>query len=213
MIRHLWKLVCSSLKRKLKKRLKKIKKKQAIKAKGQQGEAIVSAFLDTLPTGKALNDVILYEKGHYTQIDHIFITANSLYVIETKNYSGQVTIDETADQWVVTYSNGRKYNLYSPIKQNTAHVNKLAYLTGITAIKSLIVFPDPQCKLIGKASGVTDFSTFKSYMLSNTSTLSEVILDKERIYKVIKHADKSKSAQVRRKQIKYASKMSILNKK
>ena len=80
---------------------------------GIRGEQIVATNLSELPNSyMSINDV----KIGYGNIDHIVIGENGIFVIETKNYEG--TISVTGDTWI--HSNRRWKNSYflkSPSKQ------------------------------------------------------------------------------------------------
>lgn len=62
---------------------------------GEIGEARVKEILQNLPEGyHVLNDVVLKTEKGTTQIDHIVISKHAVFVIETKNYRGDIYGDD-----------------------------------------------------------------------------------------------------------------------
>lgn len=58
-----------------------------------------------------------------SQVDHVVINPNGVFVIETKNYSGRIYGNESQLNWTQVLNYGKvKNHFYSPIKQNQTHV-------------------------------------------------------------------------------------------
>lgn len=75
-----------------------------------------------------LTDVtILLSQGKTSQIDHVVVSPYGIFVIETKNYKGRITIDIENDIWTQGFSIN-SYEFYSPIRQNDGHISALRYL-------------------------------------------------------------------------------------
>lgn len=90
-------------------------------SKGEYGEYAVTSVLEKLPeVYRVFNDVYLENKGHSSQIDHVVISQYGVFVIETKNYSGDVYGSEKAERWT-QYLNGEGYEFRNPILQNRSH--------------------------------------------------------------------------------------------
>ena len=90
-------------------------------SKGEYGECAVATVLDKLPEEYLVfNDVYLENKGYSSQIDHVVISQYGVFVIETKNYSGDVYGREKAEHWT-QYLNGEGYEFRNPILQNRSH--------------------------------------------------------------------------------------------
>ena len=91
------------------------------KIKGKTGEAIVRKILEKV-TGykKIINNIMINDNGKSRQIDHILICSKGVFVIETKNYAGQIYGKEDSDEWK-QYLNGKVYNFKNPIFQNYGH--------------------------------------------------------------------------------------------
>ena len=61
------------------------------KITGKLGEKIVGLNLKKLPDEyRIFNDVYIQENGFSTQIDHLVISPYGIFVIETKNYKGDI---------------------------------------------------------------------------------------------------------------------------
>lgn len=127
--------------------------------KGKIGEKKVSAILSLLPKNKyvVLNDILLKNGAHSTQIDHIIVSVYGIFVIETKNYKGWIIGNSYKDYWTQNIW-GNKYSFYNPVIQNNNHINFLlrkypelkekAYL-----LTSLIVFMKASRLILSGESG------------------------------------------------------------
>lgn len=80
--------------------------------------------------------------GKTSQIDHVVINPNGVYVIETKNYSGRIYGNESQMQWTQVLNYGKvKNHFYSPAKQNQTHIYAIQeILKQDIPIYSIIVF-------------------------------------------------------------------------
>ena len=91
-------------------------------SRGKKGEAKVAKVLEGLPDSfRVFNDgVIINETSEMThQMDHILIHPHGLFVIETKNYFGEVMYDEE-EGWSRNIR-GRYFHIADPLRQNKAH--------------------------------------------------------------------------------------------
>lgn len=106
--------------------------------KGKRGESIVHNILAQLPDEyHLLDDVVLLTKRGTTQIDHVVVSRYGIFVIETKNYRGDIYGDDTRKEWTqiiptdVTYRNGKTYTyitknqFYNPVKQSLLHMYEI----------------------------------------------------------------------------------------
>ncbi|WP_404331667.1 NERD domain-containing protein [Mesobacillus maritimus] len=116
------------------------------KIKGIAGEKQVARILNTLDTNEyiLMNDLYLpKEDGKTTQIDHVLIGPQGIFVIETKNYKGWITGSEHKETWTQT-NYKRKDKFYNPIWQNSGHIKALRVAIGDNLndvpIHSIIVF-------------------------------------------------------------------------
>ncbi len=98
--------------------------------KGYLGELSVRILLGLLNKNDyvVLHDVMIPgAKMETSQIDHIVISRQGVFVIETKNYSGWIFGSESSKYWTqVQYR--KKYQFYNPILQNQGHVAALRAL-------------------------------------------------------------------------------------
>ena len=92
---------------------------------GEIGEDRIARFLNSLSSDYYIfNDIYLYNKGMTTQIDHVVISIYGIFVIETKNYKGQIYGNDTSEYWTENFY-GKTYKFYNPIKQNYSHIRVL----------------------------------------------------------------------------------------
>ena len=113
------------------------------------------------------NLVIKTDDGKTSQIDHVCINPNGVFVIETKNYSGRIYGKENQLEWTQVLNYGKtKNHFYNPIKQNRTHVYRIAQiLPKGTPIDSAVVFVQGNVGFI-ESSGV--------YTLSGLKTLIQI---------------------------------------
>lgn len=100
--------------------------KAAIK-KGEEGERKVADLLENSKGfHRLINNLVLTgENGVSHQIDHILINSNGVFVIETKNYYGEITGHEDDSFWIRSYYVKRQKKnakFHNPLKQNQSHI-------------------------------------------------------------------------------------------
>ncbi|EOD01351.1 nuclease-related domain-containing protein [Caldisalinibacter kiritimatiensis] len=75
------------------------------------------------------NDIVINTRKGKSQIDHVVIGPNGVFVVETKNHNGEIFGAEEDSKWVQhkTGRNGGTYNsfFYNPAKQVKTHVYRL----------------------------------------------------------------------------------------
>ena len=114
------------------------KRLSAAKIKGKMGEAKVHKVLATLSDDyRLLDDVVLVTNRGTTQIDHVVVSRYGVFVIETKNYRGDIYGDDKRKEWTqiiptdVTYHTGKTYTyihkskFYNPVKQTLLHLYEI----------------------------------------------------------------------------------------
>lgn len=106
----------------------KYKPKVAPTRIGELGEHKINIQLDQLPKDcKFLSDLLLpniKSRTGYSQIDHVVISPYCVFVIETKNYNGEIKGGRTDQQWSVS----NRYKMYNPLKQNYGHIKAIENL-------------------------------------------------------------------------------------
>lgn len=100
--------------------------KAAIK-KGEEGERKVADILESSKGfHRLINNLVLTgENGVSHQIDHILINSHGVFVIETKNYYGEITGQEDDSFWTRSYFVRRQkksVKFHNPLKQNQSHI-------------------------------------------------------------------------------------------
>ncbi|MFC4104289.1 nuclease-related domain-containing protein [Paenibacillus xanthanilyticus] len=92
---------------------------------GELGEYKINIQLDQLPKDtKYLSDIMIKNpksRTGYSQIDHIVVSPYGLFVIETKNYNGEIKGGRSDKYWRVS----NRFNMFNPLKQNFGHIKAL----------------------------------------------------------------------------------------
>ena len=109
-------------------------KTRALK-RGEEGEKIVDSLLskDTSFHRLINNLVLLGENNVSHQIDHILIRNNGIFVIETKNYYGEIKGKEDDSFWTRSFFAKGKIktaSFHNPLKQNQSHIRIIKKLIG-----------------------------------------------------------------------------------
>lgn len=95
---------------------------------GELGEHKINIQLDQLPREcKSLSDLLISNsksRTGFSQIDHLVISPYCLFVIETKNYNGEIKGNRMDQQWSVS----NRFKMYNPLKQNYGHIKAVESL-------------------------------------------------------------------------------------
>ena len=85
-----------------------------------------------------INDVLLPSGVGTTQIDHVLVSPNSVFVIETKELNGWIFGGPGQQQWTQSFAAGRwsrklgitskRFKFYNPLLQNEGHAKTLVKL-------------------------------------------------------------------------------------
>ena len=110
---------------------------------GELGEHKINIQLDQLPKGcKYLSDLLVMNaksRTGYSQIDHVVIAPWGLFVIETKNYNGEIQGKREDKSWTVS----NRFKMYNPFMQNYGHIQAIkSYLPSYKEVRyiSLVSF-------------------------------------------------------------------------
>ncbi|HEY8390940.1 MAG TPA: NERD domain-containing protein [Clostridia bacterium] len=137
---------------------------QTPSGKGIIGEFFVKVIIGKTKEGKqyVLNNYMVVDEGKSSQIDHIVIRKNGVFVIESKNYSGRIYGKENQLEWTQVLKYGKvKNKIYNPLKQNATHIYRIKkILDEKVQIKSLVVFVQNNTKFI-EANNVIPLSSLK----------------------------------------------------
>lgn len=95
---------------------------------GELGEHKINIQLDQLPKEcRHLNDLLLpnaKSRTGYAQIDHLIVSPYAIFVIETKNYKGEIKGTREERNWSVS----NRYKMYNPLLQNAGHIKAVTQL-------------------------------------------------------------------------------------
>ncbi|MFF2908382.1 nuclease-related domain-containing protein [Paenibacillus sp. NPDC057934] len=173
---------------------------------GELGEYKINIQLDQLPKEtKYISDIMIINpksQTGYSQIDHVVISPYGLFVIETKNYNGEIKGTRSDKYWRVS----NRFNMYNPLRQNYGHIKALELILqgfpGLTYI-SMISFTmrcrfsiDPDLRkiesneLIVYDTELSEFIDRKMNRLRQTSATPVVTTDQiQKIYDSIANAN------------------------
>ena len=99
-----------------------------------------------------LNDVLLPSGQGTTQIDHILVSPDGVFLIETKDMNGWVFGSPGQKQWTQSFAAGRwsrkagikskKFKFYNPLLQNEGHAKAFVNLAiaGCWCLRPIVVF-------------------------------------------------------------------------
>lgn len=109
--------------------------KQTKLKRGEQGELLAASTLEADQSFHRLinNLVLLGENKVSHQIDHILIRENGIFVIETKNYYGNITGLEDDSYWKKSFFVKGKIKtetFHNPLKQNQSHIRIIKRVIG-----------------------------------------------------------------------------------
>jgi hypothetical protein len=161
-----------------------ISKSQSAVDKGRIAELEVKKLLSkyALSTdSKLFNDIVIGEFGKSTQIDHLLVTENAIYFIETKRYGGGVFGDDSKELWYqVIFKNTNQGNkkvknsFLNPFLQNAHHIKRFKEEIGLSDLPPLI---NIVCFVIneGMSKDLEIINRTKDYYLTTNETLITTI--------------------------------------
>lgn len=111
------------------------------------------------------NDIYIEIENTIYQIDHILVTTNGIFVIETKAVSGKIYASTSRNKWgAIVY--GKRTDFVNPINQNEAHIRALRYVFGKDFdYHSIIVFTERN-KPDDMPGNVINIRDLQDYLLS-----------------------------------------------
>ena len=132
---------------------------QTKKGKGTFGEKVSSSFSKKLDPSeyKIVNDVIVKNDNHYSQIDHVVVSKYGIFVVETKVNKNAVYGNIRGKTWK-QYVGSNKYEIKNPTRQNYGHIKSLeTFLKDFDNLKmiSIIAYSGfTKIKIYGEAKDV-----------------------------------------------------------
>lgn len=152
--------------------------------RGDKGEDLVSLAITSIPIYSQTINNFCYvntKSGMTHQIDHIFICSNGVFVIETKSFYGEVSLDKFGN--FIRKDKKSSNRVGNPIAQNKSHtllVNKL--LGKKVDVVSLIVFVNNNAPKVS-GENIINLNDLESFILSyqgcgklNDSTVDNIFL-------------------------------------
>lgn len=116
----------------------KMKREDMEADRGARGEYLVTRAVSDIANrgagGYVYNNVIIpLPNGSKSEIDVIYLSRLGIHCIEVKNRSGNLSIMDDQDHWLIG-SNNKNYEYRNPLRQNMHHINNLTfYLSKETA--------------------------------------------------------------------------------
>ncbi len=186
---------------------------------GSFGEWLAKVYSKTMPDALVIPDVLINGADGYTsQIDLILIGGKGIYVVEVKMFNdAKIYGDIKKSEWNY-YKNGKKYEIYSPLKQNGKHIDYLIQFLkdfGELPFFSIIIMICADFKISGEYDGRTVICNSLPAMERGIYKLAEnkpIVLDKikkQEIFDYIKnnqHIGKEARAEHKKNVIAYKEK-------
>lgn len=135
-------------------------------SRGNKGEErVIKALKKRKDYFKLLNNVTFRndnsEMTH--QVDHIFINSHGVFVIETKNYYGTITVIEDENLWFKEVK-GDKEIISNPLKQNKSHRKIVKNILGKNFdVISVVVFVKNNAPYLGDEN-VINFKDLNAFI-------------------------------------------------
>ena len=156
-----------------------------IVGEGSEGEALTAKVLDNLQMDARVLHSVQFESGDKPrELDHLLITNNALFVIETKYLRGRIAGDALDREWTL-HKRARKTRsrykrtFYNPLKQVATQIYHLrshletnlgprwAQECSHIWIQGVVVFAHPQgdsSAVVSHERGVVDINTLPQYL-------------------------------------------------
>ena len=149
---------------------------QVPSVRGKRGENLVRRVLGKTQEGLryVFNDYKIVDAGMSCQIDHILINQNGVFVIETKNYSGDIYGTDEQREWTQVLAYGKvKNKIYNPVKQNNTHLYRVRkILPKEIPLVSIVVFVQNNTQHIISKVAIPLYSLSDKIETNNKITLS-----------------------------------------
>ena len=129
--------------------------------KGQKGEKRIRELLDLFEFEAAHNVYVPNAKGELAQIDHMVKFKDTIGVVETKNFSGEIRGVDYDKCWVQTI-NGYDFKFPNPLRQVKRQVEHLQnMLSGDINIRGTVVYAGDATFPHGTPADVYTFEEFR----------------------------------------------------
>lgn len=112
--------------------------------KGKWGEYLIYKELEKVAGYKRFlfNCYVPTTRGRTTEIDIIFFHERGIFVVESKNYAGEIWGTEGAMEWLQVLPGDQGYPFFNPLRQNDTHIRWLRTYLSLPKLPvySLVVF-------------------------------------------------------------------------
>lgn len=159
------------------------------RARGRRGKKKVDRLLRSCMRegDRLVSDVMLVhpQSGMSAQIDHVLLSTRGLFVIETKNLTGDIIGSDGDGEWARRFENGRYGKPFlSPVRQNMTHIRTLKAVTQTGAwAENLVVFVQGNIGHI-KSEHVFSLRGLKIY-LGRAGAHPLPAAERDRIYEIL----------------------------
>lgn len=135
--------------------LYKILRRVLRKSSGEKGEFAVAKKLKKLDQEKywVINDLLLHNNGYSSQIDHVVVSQYGVFVIETKNFMGDISGGASGEMWTQNIYGSKSY-FRNPILQNLGHITAIRKVLGDRShvqFQNIVLFSERAKLLVDKS--------------------------------------------------------------
>ena len=107
---------------------------------GDVGEVVTASELRSRCGMKVLRNIYLPYNGKLTEIDMVAFSKLGVFIIENKNYSGEIIGSLNDKYWKVRYSSIHYEKLYNPVFQNIRHKNAVERYLKTNNLRGIPIF-------------------------------------------------------------------------
>ena len=160
-------------------------------SRGNKGEEKVISTLKRIKVNHHVfnNVTFISEKSEMThQIDHILVHPHGVFVIETKNYFGEIIANTNEGYWKKIIK-GKEEIIRDPLKQNKSHVRVVKKILKDVDVISVVVFVKNNAPYFGDENVIN----LKDLLLFIDSYPYKKILEKEEITEICKKIRENKT--------------------
>lgn len=138
---------------------------------GDRAEHLVQEYIhEHFPDAFLLNNLYFQTDYGLTQIDHILICRQGVYIIETKSHNGKITVHER--NWTQEWR-GKNVSFHNPVRQNNVHLKALKRVLAEHKkfshyrIGCIVVFTSKNVTFSEHVRGVIRLNQLESYIKKN----------------------------------------------
>ena len=160
-------------------------------SRGNKGEEKVISILKKIKVEHYVfnNVTFVSEKSEMThQIDHILVHPHGVFVIETKNYYGEIIANTNEGYWKKIIKDKEEI-IRDPLKQNKSHVRIVKKILKNIDVISVVVFVKNNAPYMGDENVIN----LKDLLLFIDSYPYEKILEKEEIKEICSRIRENKA--------------------